>query len=225
MMSGSLGPPVIACAALASVLALGAIGCVPGYSPSGAAPTLPIRRSTALQLRFDILGSFGPDLERFVDWIVIGNASVVRRVRGAPTPDTINVQMFATGRPGQLGTCAVVMSATDADGALLAEHTFSHDCGWSSSDQPDFVTQTVLATIEEVALALDAAEQQRHAGGERPREADAADEAAAQATEPAVEPSEAGAPSRGTATRRRRRRSPCGTACPRAQRDENGCCP
>lgn len=215
-MARSLAPPVVACVGLASVLALSSLGCVPGYSPSGIAPTVPIRRTTAMELRFVILGSFAPDLERFVDWIVVGNPSVVRRIRDAPTPATVTVQMFASGRPGQAGTCAVVMSATGADGALLVEHTFSHDCGWSSTDQPDFVTQTVMATIEQVASALHDAEPDRHAASPTEEAPELADDV--------PDPDGASTPRR-AARRGRRPASSCSTACPRAQRDENGCCP
>jgi hypothetical protein len=197
------------------------VGCVPAYSPSGLPPTLPIHRTSAMRVRFVIEGSFGPDLERFVDWIVMGNPSVVRRVRDSSTPETVTVQMFASGRPGQLGTCAVVMNAWNEPGDLLAEHTFSHDCGASSGDQPSFVTQTIIMSIEEVAFALH--EHEDHASGGREQSPPPA--TSARDAPVVTAPPQTDTPSPGPRTSRRRQRTAeCSTACPRAQRDENGCC-
>lgn len=86
------------------------------------------------------------------------------------------------------------------------------------------IVADAVASRGQVAAALHDVEREGHADGESGRAPETVDGDVEHEGETVTAPSDADHPPRRTA-RRRRPQTSCNTACPRAQRDEHGCCP
>jgi hypothetical protein len=141
------------------------------------------------------------------------------------------VYLTTTGTPGWLGTCTVRMRVLGLDGSLITEGSQSHSCGAStySGPHPEGVRAAAAWALEESVMGVRRAMQSAGAmgasapGGTRDTTAGQANDSASSGTVSADTRAPRTSPRHSTPTRPPQHRE-CITACPRADRDEHGCC-
>jgi hypothetical protein len=125
-------------------------GCSAGIA-EGNAPKLAIPTDMpTISMRFEVDGSFSEDLEKTIDWVLSSNSSI-RRTNDLRA--NASVYLTGTGQARWAGNCTVRVKAIDDHGALMAESTRTHYCGWPGP-HGDGVRAAVRWAIEETALAL-----------------------------------------------------------------------